>query len=97
MKTSQSFDTNWYIWILARYQKSVTKIEHLSIIQLLSVIPAKAGIHAERVLFNWIPAFAGMTIGMNCYVLVFSNYQCSILVTLISKDDSPLWSMKFLL
>ena len=23
-----------------------------------------------RVLFNWIPAFAGMTIGMNYYVLV---------------------------
>ena len=49
---------------------SVTKIEHLSIIQFPSVIPAKAGIQAERSLFNWIPAFAGMTIGMDCYVLV---------------------------
>jgi hypothetical protein len=75
---------------------SVTKIEHLSIIQLPSVIPAKAGIQlssvipaeagiqAESVLFNWIPAFAGMTIELNYYVLVFSNFQCSILVTLNS-------------
>ena len=35
-----------------------------SLIQLPSVIPAKAGIHTERVLFDWIPAFAGMTIGL---------------------------------
>ena len=68
--------------ITLKIDLSVTKIKHLSIIQLPSVIPAKAGIHAERVLFNWIPAFAGMTIGMNCYVLAFSSYQCSILVTL---------------
>ena len=52
---------------------SVTTIEHLSGIQFSCVIPAKAGIQAERALFNWIPAFAGMTIGMDCYVLVFSN------------------------
>ena len=50
---------------------------------LFTVIPAKAGIHAVRVLFNWITVFAGMTIGMNCYVLAFSGYECSILVTLL--------------
>ena len=27
------------------------------------VIPAKAGIHADRSLCSWIPAFAGMTRG----------------------------------
>ncbi|MBW2741309.1 MAG: hypothetical protein JRE64_21255 [Deltaproteobacteria bacterium] len=36
-------------------------------IQLSSLIPAKAGIQAKRVLFDWIPAFAGMTIGLNYY------------------------------
>ena len=49
---------------------SVTKIEHLSGVRLFFVIPATAGIQAEKVLFNWIPAFAGMTIDMDCYVLV---------------------------
>jgi hypothetical protein len=27
----------------------------------MPVIPAKAGIHANRLLTEWIPAFAGMT------------------------------------
>jgi len=29
---------------------------------LPNVIPAKAGIHADRSLTSWIPAFAGMTV-----------------------------------
>ena len=57
----------------SRNHSSVTKIKHLSIIHLPSVMPAKAGIHAERILFNWIPAFAGMTIGIE--LLHFDFFQ----------------------
>ena len=57
-----------------RLNLSVTKIEHLSRIQFSCVIPAKAGIQAERALFNW----------MDCYVLVtLIKFWCSPATTLI--------------